>query len=261
METRTYDVDGLYAEADIPESARGWALVAHGLGGRADQRHLLALRRTLALAGYAAVSWDSRDTLESRSRGGSMAETTLTRHISDMEAIASWARSMPWGTGPYLVGGHSLGGFAALVHAVRHQDEVAGIFPVATVYSGPRWWVARQQRYPEEFRRWQREGVRYEASLRHPGKSKEVPWKLAEDYLRYDVLMDSDRITVPVCMAVGTLDDSTPPEEQRYLRDSLSNARVSYAEIPGMPHTPRSAEHIEALAEHLSAWLRENFAA
>jgi pimeloyl-ACP methyl ester carboxylesterase len=259
MRRRIFEVDGLHVEVDFPNTAKGTALVAHGAGGSTNDPSIVTMRRALIDAGFASVVWDMRHTWESRSTGGCYRDMTATNCLEDFETVAAWTKKQEWFQTPYLVGGYSAGGFFSLLYALRHPAEVAGIFPFATVYSGPRWWVGKQETDLEAMRAWKRTGVRRRESTSRPGIIKELGFGLMEDYLDYDVLMDSDRIAVPVCLAVGTLDTSTPPAEQRLLRDALGNARTSYLEIDGMPHTPVDPTHLDALAEHLADWLRTNF--
>jgi fermentation-respiration switch protein FrsA (DUF1100 family) len=85
---------------------------------------------------------------------------------------------------------------------------------------------------------------------------KRLPWSHMEDRLKYDLMPEVEKLTMPVLLIVGSLDDLTPPEHQQILFDKLSGPKELHI-IPDAPHTFRAPEHLEQVKQFFISWLKE----
>lgn len=76
-----------------------------------------------------------------------------------------------------------------------------------------------------------------------------------EDRLKYDLLPEAHKLTMPVLLVVGENDESCPPEHQKILYAALPGLKELHL-IPGAPHTFREPEHLEELGGVFTQWLR-----
>ena len=78
-----------------------------------------------------------------------------------------------------------------------------------------------------------------------------------EDRLKYDVLNNIDKLTMPVLLIVGDQDDSTPLEHQQILFDAISRKKELHL-IKNAPHTFQEMEHLAEIKEIFRNWIDKN---
>lgn len=231
---------------------KGLAFVMHGLGGYKDQAHIRTICKAFLAAGYTVVSFDTTNTFGESD--GNYEDATVTNYYADLEDVIAWAKTQSWFTKPFVLAGHSLGGLCTALYAEKRPDTVKGLAPISTVVSG----ALSLETYKlfdelEQLTKWKKAGIQITKSF--DGKRvKRLKYSHMEDRLRYDLLPDAARLTMPVLMIVGERDDSTPPVHQQILFDALPSKKEIHI-INGAPHTFHEAPELAELNRLFTRWL------
>jgi pimeloyl-ACP methyl ester carboxylesterase len=104
------------------------------------------------------------------------------------------------------------------------------------------------------FANWKSTGWREEEHHSRPGFIKKTPWSHMEDRLKYDVLPQANKLTMPVLLVVGDKDESTPPSSQQKLFDMLPGKKELHL-IKDSPHTFVEPQHLKEVQKILEQWI------
>ena len=233
------------------EPQKGLVFIMHGLGGTKDGPMQVALSEEFRHARYTVVRFDTTNTFGESD--GRFEEATVTSSYQDLEDVITWAQTQPWYQEPSLLAGHSLGGSCTAFYAEQHPDKVLAVAPIAAVVSGKLSLEAPS--LAGKWQEWQRTGWQERGSATKPGLTKRLPWSHMEDRLKYDLLPLANRLTMPVFLLAGELDDRTPPAHQQILFAALPGPKELHI-IAGAPHTFGSARHLRDMKKRLRKWLR-----
>lgn len=218
-----------------PENPKGLAFVMHGLGGFKEQSHIQTFAEAFLDNSYTVVRFDTTNTFGESE--GDYEDATTTNYYEDLEDIIEWAKSQEWYQEPFCLAGHSLGSICIALYAEKYPERVKALAPISTVVSGKlRTESPAHKRYAEE---WERIGWREQPSESIPGTVKRLKWSHIEDGLKYDLLPDAHKLTMPVLLIVGERDDGTPPEHQRLLYEKLPGKKEIHI-IKDVDHNFRS---------------------
>lgn len=234
-------------------TARGTAVLVHGLGGQKEAPMLTALAHTFTTNGYTAVRYDASHGFGTS--GGSIEQLTPTTHADDLEDIITYIQTQPWFKAPLVLCGHSLGSFACLRFATRKPQDVAALIPISAAIGGRKWHESYQTNNPDFFFAWQRDGFFVKKSY-DKAKEGKVLWAYAQDAMTYDLLADTAKITCPTLLCVGADDDTTPPMHQILLLNSLGSTHKELHIIPHCGHTPRSKEQVQTICDYVEIFLK-----
>lgn len=233
-------------------SPKGLAFVMHGLGGFKEQPHIRAVIGAFQDNGFDVVSFDAANTIGES--GGRYEDATVANYFSDLEDVITWAATQPWYREPFALAGHSLGGLCTALYAEQYPERVQLLAPLSTVVSGA---LSFEAHRPGELQHWKETGWREEESRSKPGVMKRLPWSHMEDRLRYDLLPDVKKLTMPVLLLVGSKDDGTPLEHQQTFHDVLPGPKQLHV-IEGAPHTFRDPTHLLEIREVMREWIHEH---
>lgn len=234
----------------IPEAAKGLAFVMHGLSGCKDRPQIVAFAGEFVAHSYTTVAFDVANTFGESD--GLFEDATITNYYEDLEDVITWAKQQPWFVAPFVLLGHSLGGFCTAFYAEQHPDEVRGLAPLSTVVSGAETFTTG--RYKDVIDEWRRTGWFVSPRPSHPGMVKRLKYAFVEDAMRYDLMPGVGKLTMPVFLAVGDRDESTPPATQQRLFDAIPGKKELHV-LPGSEHTFRTEEEFTALRHLLGTWL------
>jgi len=206
------------------------AFVMHGLSGSKDRHTVRLVAEAFLENGYTVVTWDAVNTY-GESIGGKPEDATTTDHYEDLEDVIKWSSTQDWYSEPFVLAGHSLGGIGTALFAEKYPEKVSALAPLSTVVSGK----LKLQTKDSDFEKWKRDGVRVEMS--HDGLRKKVlKWNHMVDALKYDLLDNVDKLTMPVLLVVGENDTSTPIAHQQILFDKLPGRKEIHI-IKGAEHS------------------------
>ncbi len=211
------------------------AILCPGFLDSKDYLGLVGLAENLCEQGFAVVRFDPTGTWES---GGTILDYTMTQYLEDIKNVLEYMLSR----NKYeniLIGGHSRGGQIAILYGARDPriSAVLGIMPSHRKIIG------------EERERWEKSGERFsERDL--PANENEfveffTPFSYVLDYDKYDTLNDVARITVPIVLIAGDLDDVIEPRDVEEIFKN-ANSPKNFLIIPGIDHDYRhNRENVE----------------
>jgi len=237
---------------ELVENRKGLAFVMHGLGGFKENLHIIAFAEAFREKGYSTVRFDTTNTIGESD--GNFEDATITNYYADLEDVIAWAKNQEWFQKPFCLAGHSLGGICTALYTEKHPVEVKALAPISTVVSGKLSFEANSKYDPEEFEKWEKSGWQIRESKSKPGVMKKLPWSHMQDRLKYDLLQDIDKLTMPVMLIVGELDKTTPLEHQQILFDKLPGKKEIHI-IKGAPHSFMEKEHLEEIKKIFKNWI------
>lgn len=228
----------------------GLAFVMHGLSGFKEQPHIQGMAEAFLENDYVVVRFDTTNTFGESD--GKYEDATITNYYEDLEDVIKWASGQNWYQEPFCLTGHSLGGICTALYAENYPEKVKGLAPISSVISGK---LSQESTLRKEsLEQWKKTGWREEMSF--DGKRlKRLPWSHMEDRLKYDLLPEAGKLTMPVLIIVGEKDEGTPPEQQKLLFDKLPGDKELRV-VQGSSHTFRSKEEITEVKNTLKNWIR-----
>lgn len=234
------------------DQPKGLVFVMHGLGGFKEQAHIASWAEVFREKGFTVVRYDSTNaTGESE---GEFEKATLTNYYNDLEDVIAWAGGQNWYQEPFVLIGHSLGGFSVARYAQKYPEKVKAVAPIAPVVNFALSMENAKKNDPN-LASWQATGWKEWHSTAKPGLIKRLPWSHMEDRKNHDLLKEANKMTMPVFVAVGERDTSTPAEHVKIFFDAIPGDKKELYLIPGAPHSYSEAEHLSDLKSHLSAWI------
>lgn len=227
---------------------KGLAFVMHGLGGFKEQPHIKAMAEAFVENSYTTVRFDTTNTIGESD--GKYEDATTTNYYEDLEDVIEWAGKQEWYAEPFFLAGRSLGGICTALYAEKHPEKVIGLALISTVVSGKLSTEGKEKKMEE----WQETGWWIRPSKSVPGMIKRLKWSHMEDRLKYDLFFHVKKLTMPVLLIVGELDDSTPPKHQKMLFDKLPGKKEMHV-IKGAPHTFPEEKHLIELKKIFGKWV------
>jgi dipeptidyl aminopeptidase/acylaminoacyl peptidase len=239
-----------------PENSIGLSFVLHGLGGFKEQVHIKALEDTLFENNYIVVNFDATNSIGESD--GKYEDATMQNHYEDLVDVIDWAKKQNWYKEPFVLAGHSLGGFAVAKYAEEFSNEVKGVFPYAAVFSGPDNVETSYRLKPEETKNWEETGWIYRTSNSKPGMEMKLPWSHIQERLKHDLKLRADKITMPILFVMGENDSACPPDDEKKFYDLLpAKTDKEFHVIKNAQHTFREPEHLEQLKNIFNNWLKK----
>ncbi len=233
---------------------KGLALIMHGLGGFKEQPHLQVVAEAFLAKGYTVIRFDTTNTLGESD--GSYEKATTTNYYEDLEDVIQWAKKQAWYQEPFVLVGHSLGGFCTAFYAENHPKEILALAPISILVSGKLSLEAHQRFEPEGLKNWEKTGWQITRSRSKPGMIKKLPWSHMIDRLKYDLLPQASRLTMPILLIIGENDTATPPDQVKILFRILPGPKEFHL-IKGAPHTFRAPEHLEEIRRIFLDWINQ----
>ncbi len=237
------------------KNQKGLSFVMHGLGGYKEQKNIRTMTQAFLDNDYTVVTFDTANTFGESD--GCYDDATVTNYYEDLEDVLDWSKSQAWYQEPFCLTGHSLGGISVALFAEKFPWKVKALAPIATVVSGKL--SAEKERTPEdkkEFNNWKKYGYKEVSSNSKPGMNGKLKWSHMEDRMRYDLLLEVGKLTMPVLLIVGTKDTSTPVDQQKILFEALPIGAKELHVIDGAPHTIRESEHLDILYGFFDKWIK-----
>lgn len=239
-----------------PENPKGLSFLLHGLGGFKEQIHIEILADILFDNNYIVVNFDATNSIGESD--GKYEDATMQNHYEDLVDVINWAKTQIWYKEPFVLAGHSLGGFAVAKYAEEFPNEVKAVFPYAAVFSGQDNLDASNKFQPEELEEWKKTGWKIRTSNSKPGTELKLPWSHMEERLTHDLKPKADKIIMPILFVVGEKDESCPPYQQKNFYDLITtNTNKEFHIVKNAPHTFREQEHLDELKEIFNNWLKK----
>ena len=180
----------------------------------------------------------------------------MTNYYEDLEDVIKWSGTQKWYVEPFVLVGHSLGGISTALFAENYSNKVKALAPISTVVSGVLSVEAHKKFESEEFKNWEKTGWLEAKSQSKPGVVKKLKWSHIADRLKYDLLPQANKLTMPVLLIVGENDTRTPLDHQKILFNVLPGPKELHV-IKGSSHTFRDPAHLQELKNILSQWIEK----
>ncbi|MBI2439636.1 MAG: alpha/beta fold hydrolase [Candidatus Moranbacteria bacterium] len=235
---------------DKNNKACGLVFVMHGLGGFKEQSHIQMLIDIFKKKNYTVVSFDTTNSFGES--GGNYSDATATNYYEDLEDVIAWAKNNSWYEEPFVLTGHSLGGLSVALFAEKYPNRVKALAPLSAVVSGKLWKQIQDKKVLEN---WKKDGTwKRGENVSKPGTIKILKWAFAEDIMKYDLLENVEKLTMPVLMIVGRDDSTVPVFHQKILFEKLSGKKELHV-IENAGHTFREKNHLSEIEKILAGWL------
>lgn len=232
---------------------KGLAFIMHGLGGFKEGGNIVAMESVFRADGYTTVVFDTTDSIGES--GGEYEKATMEKYYTDLCDVIDWSKEQAWFQEPFVLAGHSMGGYSTVRFAEEHPESVKGVFAFAPAISGSLSHEAHRRSKLEDYEQWQVSGWKIRQSLSKPGTEMRLPWSHMMERLKHDLLPGAASLTMPICIIVGEHDESCPPDHQCLLFDAVPSEHKELTVIPGAEHVFRSDHDLEQLRKALSNWL------
>jgi pimeloyl-ACP methyl ester carboxylesterase len=226
------------------ENQKGLAFVMHGLSGRKEELHIATFAKAFFSNGYTVVRFDTTNTFGESE--GNYADATVTNYFEDLEDIIEWAGKQEWYQEPFCLTGHSLGAISVALFAEKNPAKVKALAPISTVISGGLSITRPKYENLEEMK--ERGWIQEKNGIK-------LKYSHIEDRFNYDLIVGAEKLTMPVLMIVGELDDGTPPEHQKMLFDVVPGKKEFHV-IEGAPHTFKEEGHLKQIEEIFNNWIK-----
>ncbi len=246
-----YDLE-IVGYVEILEQSVGLAFTLHGLGSTKETPNITYLVDAFLKHNYAVVNFDATNSVGES--GGKYEDSTLGKHYEDLIDVVNWAKKQVWYKEPFILAGHSMGGYAVLQYAEDNPKEVQGVFAFAPTISGELSVKAKEKYTLEDFNKWKETGWQIRESKSIPGVIKKLPWSHMEERMSHDLLLNVNNLNMPVAILVGDKDEQCPLEQQEILFNILNTKKDLYI-IKDAPHTFRSEKDLNSLKKYLDIWL------
>jgi len=233
-----------------PERPIGLAFVMDGRGGFKEQPYIRTFVRSFLDNNYLTVSFDTTNSFGESE--GTFSEATPTNYYEDFEDVINWARQQDWYQEPFILCGHSLGGMCVSLYAEKYPDKVKALVPISTVVSGQLFIEAYD---PKEIENWRKTGwFIYTGYV--SGNVKKLKWAFMEDCLKYDLLPEATKLTMPVLMIAGESDINRCPLKHQEMLFKALVGRKELRVIKNGPHTFKEPKHLQEISSLISKWLQ-----
>ena len=235
----------LNVKLDMPEGNDGkcpLVIVIHGFTGHMEERHIVAVSRTLNEIGYATLRVDMYG---HGSSDGQFENHTLYKWLSNALTVIDYARSLDFVTDLYLCG-HSQGGMTVMLAGAMKHDVITGLIPLS-----PAWMI------PEAARNGTLLGQHFDPDHIPDMLPAWGERGLGGNYVRVaqtiHVEEAIDRYDGPVLIVHGDEDEAVPVEYGIRAAERYKNC--SLVLIPGDDHCYN--RHLDQVLDAVRAWMQE----
>lgn len=216
-----YDGQADWALVLPPRDASSWIIMIHGHGSQGDQ---LYKREDIRRDWAPAFISHNLGILTPNLRGNAWMSPPAA---ADLHSLIAMLREEYAAKSVILFSG-SMGGTSNLIYAALYPDDVAAVVALGAATDLASYHAC--------------------CRLRNSGTIKEIadaieasyggtPDKVPDVYRRHSAVVQSSRLTMPVCVIHGEADALIPVEQTRLLHAKMRNAgRFRYEEIPGGDH-------------------------
>lgn len=235
----------LNASIDMPASAGAkcpLVIVIHGFTGHMEERHILAVSRTMNEIGFATLRVDMYGHGHS---DGTFKNHTLYKWLTNALTVIDYARGLDFVTDIYLCG-HSQGGLTVMLAAALKHDVIKGLIPLSPACM-----------IPEIARKGELLGLQFDPDnipdVLYSWDGRELDGNYARVAQTIHVEEAIARYKGPTLIVHGDEDEAVPVEYGIRAAESYANAKLVL--IPGDTHC--YDHNLEQVTDAVRAWLLE----
>lgn len=216
-------------------------IVIHGFTGHSEERHILAVSRTMNEIGYATLRVDLYGHGKSE---GTFHDHTLLKWMTNAMTVIDYARTLPFVTDLYLCG-HSQGGLTVMLAAGMKHEVISGLIPLSPATM-----------IPEMARKGELLGICFDPD-RIPEElvSEADGWTLSGNYLRAAQMIHVEdaiaRYHGPVLLVHSDTDEAVPVSCSIEAAQAYDNAKLVITH--GDTHC--YDDHLDEVLDAVRSWL------
>lgn len=198
------------------ENQRWVVFVMHWLGGFKEVPMIRAFIKPFLDNNFTVVSFDTTNSIWES--GWKFENATTTNYYNDLEDVTKWSSNQDFYQEPFYLVWHSLWWIAIGLFAQKYPKKVKALVPLSSVVTGQ---LSIDVEDKEKIKDWEKSGWYIRESKSMPWLIKKLKWFHMEDRLKYDLLKEADKLTMPVLLIVWEKDEVTPLVHQKLLFDKL----------------------------------------
>lgn len=230
---------------------KGLVFIMHGFGSFKEHPLLEEASKIFRDNGYTAVRFDATNSIGESD--GKMEDGTVTGYCEDLQDVINWGKSQDWYSEPFVLVGHSLGGYCVSAYTAGNPGEVKGMILFSSFISGELF--QETEEIKPIIKNWRETGMREWTSLSSPGVIKRVKYAFIEDSLKHDLLKIAGKIKCPVLMVAGENDKNVPVEYQKMACDKLENKEFHIIKDGG--HNFKNKEKSREMHDIIDVWCKK----
>lgn len=227
------------------------AFICHGISGYKEQDVILQTQKSLLSQNYVVVTFDCRN-----SRGKSFNNQTcagITSFYEDLKTVIDWAKQQTFYVSPFLLAGHSLGGSVAIYYTQQNPQNIKSLILISSVFSGEEL-LSNTKLYSPEFMKSLENGGVIRAN---EGIKCFLDDTYLKDLMNYNLIKDTDKISVPTLMITGQNDTaSTPDDNKRFFKKLSCNKELHI--LDNCSHVYETEENQEQLNRYITDFIIAN---
>jgi alpha/beta superfamily hydrolase len=235
-----------------PKKIKGLAIFIHGLGGFKEHKLLETISRSFFSKEYATVRFDCRNSIGKSQ--GKYEFASVTSYYQDLEDVIAWVKKQSWYCEPFFLIGHSIGGMCVIRYAEKHPIRVKGIVGLAPVINGKDR-VSNIDK--KDLLVWKKTGYLIRPSLSKPGTIFRLRYDpYIPDMLKWDTVKESDAITMPIIIILGSNDVAVKKSDVEKLYKKLTCKKEMH-NINNADHFFRIETNIKTANMLISKWIKK----
>ncbi|MDP2820782.1 MAG: alpha/beta fold hydrolase [bacterium] len=221
----------------------------HGFGSFKEFPLIEEIARIFKANNFTVVRFDATNSIGESD--GELQDGTITGYCEDLNDVIIWAENQEWHQEPFLLAGHSAGGYCVSEYAAENPKEVKALAIFSPFISGKLFIETDEIKavLPE----WEKTGIRKWESSSSQGVIKKSGYQFIEDSLKLNILDSADKIKCPVLFVSGGKDLIIPIKDQKLFFDKLNTQKDFYL-IKGADHNLKNEENFQDLRKIVENW-------
>ena len=232
------------------EHQKWLAIVMHWLWGFKEQDHIRTFIKAFLDNWITVISFDTTNTFwESY---WNYEDATVTNYYEDLEDIINWSKNEVFYQEPFYLAWHSLGWISTALYSQKYPLNVKALAPISPVVS---WQLSLDIIPKSTLESWEKTGFKIKESVSKPWIIKKLKWSHFIDRIKYNLLTEVKKLTMPVLIIVWEKDDVTPPMHQEILYKELPWEKELHI-IKWAEHTFRNENELTEIYNIMYKWIQ-----
>jgi len=232
------------------ENNNSIAFVMHGLWWFKEQDHIRTFINAFLDNNISVISFDTTNAFWESD--WNYENATTTNYYEDLEDVINWSKTQSFYKEPFYLVWHSLWWIGTSLYTQKYPNEVKALAPISSVIS---WQMSIDITPKEELNKWRDIWYKIKESKSKPWVIKKLKYSHFKDRVKYNILPEAYKLTMPVLLIVWEEDDSTPLSHQKMLFEKLSGKKELHI-IKWAGHTFREENELKEIYNIFDEWIK-----